>query len=257
MFICLFIYNSSIALKFKHVMTTLFSKFLGKFFITIVILRNFNLVRSMNVELIFHLQDFFKSDLILIVIDNEDCNLNSFTKFIFSNFLLINFYYTFAVEIIKKFYKFKPNQARGFIGVINIDQDFEKFFETKYFSSYQNIILVLPRHTNFLKKLAKLNDLRLIGDMVWVDFITEDYSKELDDLYIPFNCRFFIIRKINDLSYKIQDVYQIGKNSLKIYSHFADWKNGEMKVFVKDFFSKRMNMKGHNLTITNSSVSDK
>ena len=61
-----------------------------------------------------------------------------------------------------------------------------------------------------------------MSSMVFVAFEQDDLTHELKDLYIPFNYKFLLISKINSSS-EILDVYQIGKNGSKIFTHFSFW----------------------------------
>lgn len=94
-----------------------------------LLLINFNpcqFMDLMNVELVFQLQKYFKSDLILIA--SKDLNL------------------------AKKFYKIKKIQMHGFIGTIDINENLAKNF----ISPYQNILVVLENKET-IEKLIKVS----------------------------------------------------------------------------------------------------
>lgn len=82
-----------------------------------------------------------------------------------------------------------------------------------------------------------------------MSFTDGDNDDFLKNIYVPFNCKFFIIKKFNDVNYEIKDVYQIHENSSKIFSNFAIWENGKFEIFQNYLFSKRMNLNGFELNL--------
>lgn len=85
-----------------------------------------------------------------------------------------------------------------------------------------------------------------------MSFIREDSKYQLDDLEIPWNAKFLLV---NSSDHQITDVYQIGKNTGKIYSHFATWNKSNLEARPENFYSSRMELKGHELKIIIPTVS--
>lgn len=132
-----------------------------------------------------------------------------------------------------------------------MNKDFENNFEEKFISKYENILIVFT--SRFAEKLVEIPN--RVASAIWVFFIEEDFRENFKNFYIPFNCRFFLISKTDEINHEIQDVYQISQNSSKTYSHFAIWKNNQLQVYEKDIFSKRMNLQGHKYHVALSNVS--
>lgn len=85
----------------------------------------FSKIDHSDVELIFYLKKYFKSDLMLTV-ENDNCNL-----------------------LAKKFYKFQNSAKFSLMGSIKIDEDFN--ISTHYISYFNNPIIVLDYDSQFLK----------------------------------------------------------------------------------------------------------
>ena len=91
-----------------------------------------------------------------------------------------------------------------------------------------------------------------------VIFLKNNTFPQLTDLYVPFNYRFLLVKKINNFNYELTDVHQIGVNGSKIFSHFTFWdENKKFEISRGDLFSRRMNLKGHIINIMNVSVGSK
>lgn len=81
-----------------------------------------------------------------------------------------------------------------------------------------------------------------MASLILILFEEKDITAHIEKLYIPFNQKFLLIKK----NYEILDIYQIGQNGSKIYSHFSFWKNSEnFETSIENFYSKRMDLKGH------------
>lgn len=128
----------------------------------------------------------------------------------------------------------------------------DKNFEKQFSNFYQNVIIVLDSNAK-LKILERKSD--VMTSVIWIYFTDSNYNENLRNLYIPYNSRFFIINKVNEFDYEIKNVYQISEKSSKIYSNFANMKNGEIEFFVKDIYSQRMDLNGHQFNVALSSVS--
>lgn len=76
-----------------------------------------------------------------------------------------------------------------------------------------------------------------MASVIWIYF-TDDVIQNFDDLYLPFNSRFYIIRKTDVNIFEIEDVYQISERSLKIFTIFLFGKMGTL------IFSKRILTEG-------------
>lgn len=53
--------------------------------------------------------------------------------------------------------KYKNVQKQGLIGVINIQEDFEKFAEDRFLSRYQNTMVISEAKKNFIEKLINVS----------------------------------------------------------------------------------------------------
>lgn len=71
------------------------------------------------------------------------------------------FCFGYADEIVKKFLKLKNVQRGGFVGVIDIWKDFEKFTEEKFLSRYQNMMVISHARSNFIEKLIEVSQRKL------------------------------------------------------------------------------------------------
>jgi hypothetical protein len=96
---------------------------------------------------------------------------------------------------------------------------------------------------------------KLMASAIWIIFIQEDITNELKNFYIPFNCKFLIVKKIDALNYDIEDVYQISENYPQAFTKFASWKNRKLEIFGKDFYGRRMDLKGKRITVAETFVS--
>lgn len=102
-----------------------------KFFTVLIIplLTNIKKSKSINSELVFHLQEHFKSDLILIASnDNKD------------------------IKLFKKFY----NQTKAFIHILDVNSKSKKFTEN-FRALYQDIMVVSDDNVNLVEKLHKIS----------------------------------------------------------------------------------------------------
>ena len=88
----------------------------------------------LDFELIFSLQDYFESDVILLATCENDAR---------------------SFEIIKKFYKYKKNSPKVFLGVINLNTNSEIMPKTEI-SFFQNILIVSDCGKFFITKLVEV-----------------------------------------------------------------------------------------------------
>jgi hypothetical protein len=93
-----------------------------------------------------------------------------------------------------------------------------------------------------------------MASAIWINFIKKNITEELNNLYIPYNCEFLIIEKIDYLNYDIKEIYQISKDFPKIYSHFGVWENGKLKASGNDFYKRRMDLNGHKFNVAETHV---
>lgn len=196
-----------------------------------------------NVELVFQLQESLKSDVVLVA---KDENQNGKKKF---NFSILSFPQKifFVDEFVKRFYTFKKAQ-KIFTSTIDIYKDFGKHFEKNFLSPYQNTMIIA--HENFnLSKIFKNTESVAMASIIWIKFVQNITKENFKDLDILYNCRFFLIHKINDHNYEIQDVYQIGPSTPKIFSYFGFWNGENLDIFKGDFFSRRMDLNGHQMNV--------
>lgn len=216
---------------------------------------------QLNLELVYHLKYFLQCDVILASIDNENGNgTNLFSNFIsnhssFSQKLLITIRFL-TDEVAKKFYKTKDIQLQAFIGTINLDEQFEKNLEKRLLAPYQNT-MVVTTNVNIKKLINNLLKLpsTTIASIIWVNFVDYDIGEEIRHLYIPFNCRFLLVKKVDGFTFEIKDVYQIGEKSPKIYSVFGYFnENGMQFIGARDFDARRKDLKGHQFVVSRSIV---
>ena len=92
---------------------------------------------------------------------------------------------------------------------------------------------------------------KIVSSLVLVIFIKDGIREEISGLYLPFNSRFLLVEEQKGTSkFKISGVYQIGMNGSKIFSSFGTWdEKGELKVPEENFYSRRMDLRGHVINI--------
>lgn len=89
---------------------------------------------------------------------------------------------------------------------------------------------------------------------IWMNFIDHNPLDAIKDLYIPFNCKFFVVNKKEDPTWEITELYQIDLNSTKHFSLFATWENKSITILNKNIYSKRLDLKGRRLRVALSIV---
>lgn len=77
----------------------------------------------------------------------------------------------------------------------------------------------------------------------------------LNQLIIPYNSKFFLIKEVGFGKYNIVDVYQIKADSSKIYTFFGVWDNRNFIPSQRKIFSNRMNLQGHEMRLITTPVS--
>lgn len=90
---------------------------------------------------------------------------------------------------------------------------------------------------------------------IWINIFDDDLEDEIKNLFIPLDCKFFIVKKIEKSRSEIIDVYQTHKSSSQFTSVFAIWENKNLNVYDNNFYFKRKDLKGHKMNIALSPVS--
>ena len=89
---------------------------------------------------------------------------------------------------------------------------------------------------------------------IWINFIDHDLRDAIKDLYIPLNCKFFVVKKKENAKWEITEIYQTDLNSTKLFSLFATSENKTIAIFEKNIYSKRLDLKGRRLSVALSPV---
>ena len=106
---------------------------------------------SLNIELVFKLQTFFKSDLILIVKKDENGDWTNYNK-IFSLQIHANEFSVLLDKLIRKIYKFKNLLPKVFIGTIHL----KDFSQKSLHSSFKNVMVLADSGKKLTEKLVQV-----------------------------------------------------------------------------------------------------
>lgn len=93
--------------------------------------------QTLDFELIFSLQKYFESDVILLASKN---NIES-------------------LELQKKLFKYKMNSPEAFTGVVDLSKKLEESLSVSQNSHFQNIMMVSEWEEEFVKKLVEVSNM--------------------------------------------------------------------------------------------------
>ena len=65
--------------------------------------------------------------------------------------------------LIRKFFKFKNSPPKAFMGIIDLDENFDRKFEERFTSHYRNAMVISKFQSGFIKKLIEVSMIHTCG----------------------------------------------------------------------------------------------
>lgn len=77
---------------------------------------------------------------------------------------------------------------------------------------------------------------------------SDNLIQRMKNVYIPYNCQFLLVEKINGSFYEINEIYNIRGNSERYFIKIGYWSHDEgLKMASGSFYQRRLNMQGTKL----------
>lgn len=87
----------------------------------------------------------------------------------------------------------------------------------------------------------------LLPRFIWIMFddLSDLQALRMTRFYIPYNCQFLLIIKMNDFNYEIYEIYNIKGNKRKFNTKIGDWSRDRgLNMAKENFYLRRLNMEG-------------